>query len=118
LSADRANAARRQLETFGVVDKRMQNVSGKADTDPKVKDDPFSPENRRISIVLLREQPAVPAAAAPAAPGSATQTPPAQPTDGQAAAAQAPAAQADQSQSAAAPQPAAEPQPPQSVTTP
>jgi chemotaxis protein MotB len=118
LSTDRANAARRQLETFGVDDKRMQNVSGKADTDPKVKNDPFSPENRRISIVLLREQPAAPAGAAPAAPGSSSQAPAAQPTDGQASAAPAPAPQADPSPSAAAPQPAPEPQPPQSVTTP
>ena len=37
---------------------RMENVAGKADTDPKVTNDPLSPENRRISIVLLRGQPA------------------------------------------------------------
>jgi chemotaxis protein MotB len=59
LSTDRANAARRQLVTSGVDEKRIENVSGKADTDPKIKDNPLSPENRRISIVVLREQPAV-----------------------------------------------------------
>ena len=31
-------------------------IEGQADTDPFVKADPFDPQNRRISIVLLREQ--------------------------------------------------------------
>ncbi|GAB2179223.1 flagellar motor protein MotB [Dongia sp. agr-C8] len=58
LSTDRANAARRALVTNGVDDRRIENVSGRADTDPKIKDNPLSPENRRISIVLLRDKPA------------------------------------------------------------
>ena len=57
LSTDRANAARRQLVDSGVNDNRIESVTGKADTDPKVKNDPLSPENRRISIVLLRDKP-------------------------------------------------------------
>jgi chemotaxis protein MotB len=57
LSTDRANAARRALVNAGVDDRRVENVSGKADTDPKIKDNPLSPENRRISIVLLRDKP-------------------------------------------------------------
>jgi len=57
LSTDRANAARRALVNAGVNDKRIENISGKGDTDPKIKDDPTSPENRRISIVLLRDKP-------------------------------------------------------------
>ncbi|MDQ7248288.1 flagellar motor protein MotB [Dongia sedimenti] len=61
LSTDRANAARRALVTAGVNDRRIENVSGRADTDPKVKDNPLSPENRRISIVLLRDKPIAPA---------------------------------------------------------
>ena len=78
LSTDRANAARRALVNSGVDDRRIENVSGRADTDPKVKDNPTSPENRRISIVLLRDKPpeavapatpSEPASAAPAAPG-------------------------------------------------
>src|SRR5581483_8544081 len=44
LSTDRANAARRALVDFGVDENRVQNVSGKADTDPKIKDNPLSPE--------------------------------------------------------------------------
>jgi chemotaxis protein MotB len=51
LSADRANAARRVLETVGVADRRME-VRGYADTKPRVIDDPLAPANRRISILL------------------------------------------------------------------
>ncbi|HEY4163522.1 MAG TPA: flagellar motor protein MotB [Dongiaceae bacterium] len=70
LSTDRANAARRVLVEAGVDDGRVQNVSGKADTDPKIKADPFSPENRRISILLLRDKPTTTGsnAATPATP--------------------------------------------------
>jgi chemotaxis protein MotB len=57
LSTDRANAARRALVNSGVEGGRIENVSGRADTDPKIKEDPTSPENRRISIVLLRDKP-------------------------------------------------------------
>jgi chemotaxis protein MotB len=65
LSTDRANAARRALVTAGVDDHRIENISGRADTEPKVKDNPTSPENRRISIVLLRDKP-IAAAVSPA----------------------------------------------------
>jgi chemotaxis protein MotB len=55
LSAERANASRRALVGFGVPISRIATVSGKADTDPLVVEDPALPANRRISIVLLRE---------------------------------------------------------------
>jgi chemotaxis protein MotB len=55
LSAERANASRRALVGFGVPISRIATVSGKADTDPLVVEDPALPTNRRISIVLLRE---------------------------------------------------------------
>jgi chemotaxis protein MotB len=55
LSADRANASRRALIGDGVPADRIEKVVGLADRDPLVKDDPRSPRNRRISIVLLRE---------------------------------------------------------------
>jgi len=80
LSTDRANAARRALVINGVDGGRIENVSGRADTDPKIKDNPLSPENRRISIVLLRDKPPAPSpgtqgantpAPAPAAPAAA-----------------------------------------------
>jgi chemotaxis protein MotB len=113
LSTDRANAARRALETFGVDDKRMENISGKADTEPKVKDDPLSPENRRISIVLLRATPVV-ASNAPAAPAATatSPTPAAPPASPAPAEAVPPPGQAPEAGASA------EPQPPQSVTNP
>jgi len=55
LSADRANAARRTLIDAGLEPKRIALVQGKADTEPLVEDEPDNPRNRRISIVLLRE---------------------------------------------------------------
>ncbi|HWA46187.1 MAG TPA: flagellar motor protein MotB [Hypericibacter adhaerens] len=56
LSADRANASRRELLAAGLSPDRIANVVGKADTDPLLPDDTSSPRNRRISIVLLHEQ--------------------------------------------------------------
>jgi chemotaxis protein MotB len=55
LSADRANASRRELVSDGVSADRIEKVVGLADRDPLVSDDPRAPRNRRISIVLLRE---------------------------------------------------------------
>jgi chemotaxis protein MotB len=62
LSAERANASRRALVEFGVPISRIASVSGKADTEPLVPEDPTLPTNRRISIVLLREAALVPSA--------------------------------------------------------
>ncbi|MGH6893553.1 MAG: flagellar motor protein MotB [Dongiaceae bacterium] len=70
LSTDRANASRRVLVGAGIAADRLKIVQGRADTDPFVKTDPFDPQNRRISIVLLRDPRPVPAAA-PATPNSA-----------------------------------------------
>jgi chemotaxis protein MotB len=56
LSADRANASRRVLVAAGISPDRLTMIKGRADTDPFVKSDPFDPQNRRISIVLLREK--------------------------------------------------------------
>lgn len=53
LSADRANATRRVLVATGVKNSRIARVSGVAEHDPLVVDDPFDPSNRRISIVLM-----------------------------------------------------------------
>jgi chemotaxis protein MotB len=55
LSADRANASRRELVTDGVPAERIEKVVGLADRDPLLPDDPRAASNRRISIVLLRE---------------------------------------------------------------
>lgn len=52
LSADRANAARRVLETAGIGANRISEVRGYADTKPRVFDDPMAAANRRISILI------------------------------------------------------------------
>ncbi len=55
LSADRANASRRALVAAGLPSERIARVVGVADRDPMVADQPNSPRNRRISMVLLHE---------------------------------------------------------------
>ena len=45
------------LVAAGLPEDRLATVIGKAATDPLNKADPDSPENRRISILLLREAP-------------------------------------------------------------
>jgi len=52
LSADRANAARRVLAEFGMAQDRISQVRGFADQRLMKKDDPTSPSNRRISIIV------------------------------------------------------------------
>ena len=55
LSTERANASRRALINAGLDPARIGGIIGKADTDPLVGDDPFSPRNRRISIVVMHD---------------------------------------------------------------
>lgn len=89
LSTDRANASRRLLAAGGVADARFSEITGAADHDPLFKDDPASPRNRRISIVLLNEpQSAVSSATGPVTNGNAAAA------QTQAAAANPPAANA------------------------
>jgi len=52
LSTDRANAARRVLQSTGVAANRVVEVRGYADTKPRVLNDPMAAANRRISILL------------------------------------------------------------------
>jgi chemotaxis protein MotB len=61
LSSDRANAARRVLQAAGIGADRIYQVTGKSSAEPLYPDDPDQPANRRISIVLLREAPVLPA---------------------------------------------------------
>ncbi|HEU0070502.1 MAG TPA: flagellar motor protein MotB [Alphaproteobacteria bacterium] len=71
LSSDRAQAARRMLTDTGLDPARVKQVVGRADNDPLLPNEPASPRNRRLSIVLLSD-PSVAGtgsqAAAPAAP--------------------------------------------------
>ena len=55
LSADRALATRRALIASGVPEGRIDRVVGRADQEPLDKNDPKGLRNRRISIILLRE---------------------------------------------------------------
>lgn len=59
LSADRANAARRVLQAAGITEDRIAEVIGKSSTDPLYPDEPNRTENRRITLLLLREAPVV-----------------------------------------------------------
>jgi len=60
LSAGRAEASRKVLQSAGVDPDRIYQVSGKASSEPLYPDDPALPGNRRIAIVLLREAPVLP----------------------------------------------------------
>lgn len=53
LSADRANAARRELLAGGLSEEKIAEVTGYADRHLFVKDDPRSPLNRRITITAF-----------------------------------------------------------------
>ncbi len=55
LSTDRANSSRRALLAAGLPASRIASVVGRADQEHFVPEDPLSPRNRRISIVLLRQ---------------------------------------------------------------
>lgn len=54
LSSDRANATRRVMLEMGLSPQRMVYISGKADMEPLLKEDPSASQNRRISIILHR----------------------------------------------------------------
>jgi chemotaxis protein MotB len=59
LSADRANAARRIISASKVRADRFSEVTGRAATDPLFPDEPLRPENKRVTLLLLREAPVV-----------------------------------------------------------
>lgn len=57
LSTARASAARRTLEKNGIEPDRIARVVGYADQEPLIKENPYDPRNRRISIILLNQSP-------------------------------------------------------------
>ena len=61
LSADRANVVRQILEEEGVAESRFFMIAGKADTQLLFPDDPYIASNRRVTITLMHEAPALPA---------------------------------------------------------
>ncbi len=56
LSADRANSARRLLQQDGVRSDQVTQVRGYADQLLRVKNNPFDPSNRRISILVKNQE--------------------------------------------------------------
>lgn len=56
LSADRANASRRVMRASGMPVERLNNVMGKADTELFIQDNPLDARNRRITLILLKEE--------------------------------------------------------------
>ncbi|ODT33983.1 MAG: flagellar motor protein MotB [Hydrogenophaga sp. SCN 70-13] len=69
LSADRANASRRELVAGGLPDDKLRRVEGLAASVPLLPDRPLDPSNRRISIMIMTRDyegrmfpPALPAA--------------------------------------------------------
>lgn len=55
LSADRANAARRAMESGGYPEEKMATVQGMGSAAPYLKDNTSAPINRRIAIIVLKK---------------------------------------------------------------
>jgi len=56
LSSDRANASRRVLLENALPLARLNNVMGKAATELLIEDNPRDARNRRITLLLLRQE--------------------------------------------------------------
>lgn len=56
LSADRANASRRELVTGGLEEGKIMRVVGLASAVPYFKENPNDPVNRRISIIVMNKK--------------------------------------------------------------
>ena len=56
LSADRANASRRELVAGGLTEERVLRVLGLASSQPFTRQDPSDPQNRRISIIVMNRE--------------------------------------------------------------
>ncbi len=56
LSADRANASRRELIAGGMADEKIVRVVGLSSAVLFDKDDPLSPVNRRISLIVMNKK--------------------------------------------------------------
>ena len=56
LSADRANASRRELAAAGMPLNQLARITGLASSDLLLPDDPRAPQNRRITITVLTQE--------------------------------------------------------------
>ncbi len=55
LSSDRANAVRDAFTSTGIPSERFNAVIGYGDTELSKPDDPYAPENRRVTILVLKQ---------------------------------------------------------------
>ena len=58
LAANRANVTRRLLIEGGLTEARLRSVAGLAEREPLLPEDPQAAANRRVAILLLRQNPA------------------------------------------------------------
>ena len=56
LSADRANASRRELLAGGLPEEQVLRVQGMASVNPIDRKDPTGPSNRRISLIVMTRE--------------------------------------------------------------
>lgn len=56
LSVERANAARRLLLEAGVTERRVRAMTGRADQELLLPNEPLNPANRRVSVLLIMRQ--------------------------------------------------------------
>ncbi len=75
LSTDRANSARRLMESSGLGPAQVKQVRGFADQRLRIPEDPTNPANRRVSVIVQYLNPPPPAAPQPSA--KPVSTPPA-----------------------------------------
>ncbi|GAP37535.1 flagellar motor protein MotB [Piscinibacter sakaiensis] len=76
LSSDRANASRRELVAGGLPDRRVLRVQGLASSQLLERDQPDSPVNRRISIIVMNRDAEDRAFVSAEAPPAAAAEPP------------------------------------------
>jgi len=71
LSTDRANSARRLMEESGLRPGQIVQVRGFADRSLRDKENPESPSNRRVSVIVRYQSPDATAQAEPEKPEAA-----------------------------------------------
>lgn len=74
LSVDRANAARKIMQSSGLTEKQVSQVRGFADQRPRADNSPEDPANRRISLIVEYLNKNVPAEGSPEAPSEAIES--------------------------------------------
>jgi chemotaxis protein MotB len=71
---DRANAARKIMQSSGLTGKQVSQVRGFADQRPRADDNPDDPSNRRISLIVEYLNKSIPAEKSPEVPSEAVES--------------------------------------------